>query len=149
MVHASLARELGKQREVALLFLVDGKVGDTKVVKRREHVLAQSVLQGDLVGDHMVEQGEDVIAVGSIGGRRHAQAKLWFKVLENALVALRTYAMGLVNDDVVEQLGVYFVKIAADGRTHRKGAGELSSIATGPIQAVRVVIPQQLFVARH
>lgn len=110
MVHASLAREFRKQREVALLLLVDGKVCDTKVVKRGEHVLAQSVLQGDLIGDHMVEQGEDVIAIGSIWSRRHAQAKLWLKVLENALVALRPYAMGLINDDVVEQLGIDFVE---------------------------------------
>lgn len=73
VIDAGLAREQGEVGVVVHRGAVHREVGDAEVVEGREQIGSQGVLQGDLVGDVVVEEGEDVLAGGARGRRRHAE----------------------------------------------------------------------------
>ena len=109
-----------------------------------QHVILEGILQGNLKGNNVVEQGEDVIAIGSVRRCRHTQIERRIKVLHDPLIAARSRTMGLVHHNVIECRGVKLFQVANDCRTHSKQAGRTSStlISAGLIGAVRISIAQ-------
>ena len=78
-------------------------------------MIFQSILQRNLIRDHMIEQREHVITVSSVGSRRHAEIKRWLKIRHDLLVAGRSRAMRLVNYDVVEEGRIDLIEMPYDG----------------------------------
>ena len=72
VLDAFVGSELGEEAIVVDGLVVYVQVGDSEVVERSEHLVAQGVLQRNLKGDHVIEEREHVAPVGARGRRRHA-----------------------------------------------------------------------------
>ena len=86
----------------------------------------------------MIEKGKDVVAVGAIRRSGHAKIKPRRKVRHDGLVALRSRAVGLVDDDVVELIGTEIAQMFGDRRTHGKHAGGIAYILASLIGVERI-----------
>ena len=115
-----------------MLLVVDFKIGDAEVMKRRKHLVAERVLQRDAIRDHVIEQAVNVVSIGSARRRRHTEDESRLEVVEHLAIPRSTRPVRLVNDDVVEGVGGEVAKMPREGSYHgEKAGGSLGAI--GPL----------------
>ena len=76
-------------------------------MERTQHILIEGLLQTDLIGDVVIEQGEDVEIISSFRRRRHAQHEIGFgEVVNDRAIVVCTRMMSLIDEDVIKIIGL-------------------------------------------
>ena len=85
---------------------IDTETGDAEVVEGSQKVFFKRLRKGDFRRNRIAKDSMDIPPVRSDGCGGHPQEKCWAKILKDSPVACRRSVMGLIDDDVVEPVGV-------------------------------------------
>ena len=110
MVNAFFRRQAREQCEIVRLFFVDFEIRDSEIVKRNEHIVFESVLKCNAIGDYVIEQRIHVVTIGSRRSRCHSENKFRLEIVKYLLVTISSCSMGFIDDDVVKIIGRELVK---------------------------------------
>ena len=147
MTRALLGAEHSEEPRIIDDFVIDEQVGDPEVMERCQHVVFKCVLQRDAICYNVIEQAVHVVAIGSVGSCGHTEEKGRRKVIHDGSVAIRTAAMRLVDDDVVEFGRIEFDKVPLKRFNHGECALRSWLGRAGSVCLIGVAIAEDRFEA--